>query len=722
MPDHEIQAFTKGVYNFVSDEIIPFDAAQDENNWFTQDGRIKLIPGRLRIGTEGVVGNIQGEIFGYKVDGTRIHWRKTGTKIQYFDGTTWQDVVTGLTASADYVFSNYSSLAGTFTFAFGVDGIFKMHNANPGSYNAMYDTSQNFKGFAFIDRGRTILWNRPEDKTGLYGSYIDRQDSTVYTSVSAEVLGTGNGSTTAFSGSLAFRANIQANCFGVQIFAQMGATKTITGISAAGNASVTTSTAHGLSLGQYVLFQGVVGMTQINNLIGKVTSTPSGSVFTVNIDSTGFTAYSSAGTVGQVETFKDNYLGILTGDQGSTGTINYITGAWAITILVAPPTNSNNIQAAYQWECSNQKGVTDFTKSATRVAGQGFVFPQDEGGDAIQTVLIGQDGAYYSLKSQSAYQLALSDDDTTGTNLVYRRNIGVPSPRAAVSTNKGIVFINTSNPEKPELTILQRNPISNNVEPLVLLPQFKFANYVYDDASMYTWDRYTILACKSQNVSANDKILLLDLAALVVDITSYNARTFTTDAGNLYAGSSITQTSYQLYNGFDDDGLPIDNFWISKGENLIPNIRPSIKRPIPHGLKKVRKLRLKGRIDANQRYEVYISYDDAGFQLVGTIRGDGTYVDNMQPQAIGANFIGESQIGGDISSTIYPYFTELKLKAPKFRKRTIKFVAKRIGYVDIENTVDHNITVFEDRIPKRFRQKQNVSLDGTTDDLSTPAY
>lgn len=630
MPDHEIPYFKSGVHNLLVDENIPSDAAQDESNWITQDGRLKLVAGRFRIGTEGAQGSIQGEIFGYKVDGSKVHWRKTSAgKIQYYNGTAWTDVVTGLSLTADYKFANYASLAGSFTFAFGIDGIYKFHNANPGSYCSMYASAKNFKGYAFIDKGRACLWNTPTDKTGLYGSWIDRQDATVYTTVAGEA-------TTSLTGTLAFKAGAATrNCFGVTI--------TLTG---------------------------------------------TGEVYT------------------------DNYLGVLTGSLGGTGTINYITGAYTMS-------NAGVGTAGYQWEDSNAKGVTDFTKSATRLAGEGFIVRQDEGGDAILTVLIGQDGAYYSLKSQSAYQFTLDVADTNPTNVVYRRNIGVPSLRAGVATNKGIVFLNNANPAKPELTILQRNPISNFVEPIIIFPQFKFANYVYDDCTIDTWERYTILFCKSANATNNDTILLCDLAQGSVDITAYNGRTCATDAGNLYIGSSVTQTIYELYNGFDDDTLAIQNFWTSQGSTLRP---VKVRRIFPNALKKERKLRLRGRIDANQNYSVYISYDDAGFQLVGTIRGDGPYVDYTQPQEIGGHFVGQSQVGGDVTTTVYPYHTELKLKSPKFRKRTIQIIANAIGYVDIDLMGDHNIMVFEDRLPKRFRQEQNVSLDGTQHDLATPQY
>ncbi len=75
-----------------------------------------------------------------------------------------------------------------------------------------------------------------------------------------------------------------------------------------------------------------------------------------------------------------------------------------------------------------------------------------------------------------------------------------------------------------------------------------------------------------------------------------------------------------------------------------------------------------------------------------------------------------------VLTNVFPYFTELKLKAPKFRVRQYKFVAKGIGYVDIEYMADHAITAFESKLPSRFRQKQNVSLDGQSTDQPLPSY
>ena len=628
MENKEIQLFRSGTHNLLDNEIIPSDSAQDSQNWYTQDGKIKLVNGKVIVGASGVAGKVTGLHFGYKVNGTKVMYRKIGTKIQYLNGTTWTDIVTGLTSTADYSFTNYSSLAGSFTYAFGIDGIYKFNNASLPSYNSMYNSAKNFKGKAFIDKGRSILWDRTEDKTGLYGSWIDSQKTVsggtgVYTAVSGEAIAD------VASGTLAFKAGgATRNCFAVTI-----------------------------------------------------TDTSSGEVFT------------------------DNYLGVLTGSLGSTGTINYITGAFTITGQSGAGT------ASYQWEDSNVRGVTDFSKSATRQAGEGFLFPQDEGGDAILNILIGTDG-YYSMKSQSSYLLQLDAADTNATNKVYRKELGIPSYRASVSTGKGIVFINTANPEKPEMTILQRNVYGDFLEPAILFPHFKFANYTYNDCTIDVYERYILVACKSSGATNNDTILLCDIVNNTVDITKYSGRCFARDSGTLYMGSSVTESVYNLYNGYDDDGFTIDNYWTGKDEAWGSNI-----------LKKHRKLRLKGNIDPRQSYEVYINYDASGNQLVGTVLGTGSYVDYSSPQTVGANMIGDAQIGGDDISNIYPYFLELKLKkVPKFRKRSVTFKALGLGYVDIDTVIDIEIETYQNKIPSRYREKQNVSIDGATNNLDNPQY
>jgi len=622
MQDHIVEKFTKGIHNLLPDEVIPKEAFRNGKNWLHVDGHVELIRGRSVVGQDGSFGKCLNNWFGSKADGTPVHYRKIDTKIQYYNTSTnlWVDVVTGLNDSYDIKFQNYASLAGNFVFATGYDGIFKFVTANPDSYISLYNSSKNFKGFGTIDKGRMLLSSCEHDKTGLYGSYIDAQDSAVYTTITNEVLATGDGVLTSFSGTLAFKAGgATRNCFGI----------------------------------------------------------------TIDQNPAGITA-------------KDNYLGIITG-TGVSGTINYVTGAWTL-VFTAPVANLTQIRATYQYEDSNEKGITDFTKSSPRQASQGFVLRQDEGGDAILNCLVGIDGNYYSMKKFSIYRYSPDDTDTKPLNEVYRKDVGIPNWACCISTKQGIVFVDTSKPDKPYLTILEKDPLGSDLIPKVVCAQFAFENYNYDSGWMESWGKYVVIACKTNGALSNDTLLVCDVAGQTVDITSYGMYSLSKSRGVLYGGAEITQNVYKLFDGWDDDNYKNDNFLETKGERMDSE-----------NLKKVRRLRLSGRIAKDQYYDIYADFDDSGYQLVGRVSGTGTYVDFTGGSVmVGSTMVGEEAVGGGISglgTPTYKYFIELKFKTPKFRKRNLKFVAGGFGFVSIAYTMDHDIMTFEPRIPKKYRTK-----------------
>jgi len=619
----DIEGFGSGTHNLLSDELIPNDAASDSLGWLTKDGKIELMYGRQAQGTEGTAGKVWAQHTGYKTDGTSVFFRKiwdgTEGRVQYLDGDTWTDVITGL-ANSDITFANYASLSGNYVYIGSPqDGLFKIVTANPGSYADVYDSTKNFKGHFFIDKGRAIMWNTTTDSSGLYGSYIDAQDSDVYTTVSSEAI------TAVESGTLAFKAGGSTRtCFGVQI-----------------------------------------------------TDTSSGEVFT------------------------DNYDGTLTGDSGGTGTINYMTGAFTITGQTGAGT------ADYQWEDSNANGVTDFSKSATRLAGEGFVVRQDAGGDSIK-VVIPYDGSYFSFKENSVYQFTLDNADTNPTNELIRTDVGVETLRAAVGTSAGIMYLNTGNPSRPMLNILQRNPVGDNFVTVPYFPQFKFQKYGYSQVSLAAWDKYIVVACTEDSVN-NNRMLLCDMQEKTVDVAPYAASCFNKDDGFLYAGDPLAQTSYEMFTGFDDMGLKVNNYWDSKGDLLGTK-----------ALKKTKNFIFRGQIDPAQKIEVLVSTDSGDFQLVGTILGSGNYVDYSSTYAIGTDFIGNGTVGGDDELAVYDFIMKIKLRLGKFRKRKVRLRATEFGYCAIQQMTDFDIWEYEDKLPKQYREKQNVSLNGATTDLAEP--
>jgi len=618
---------TKGLWQGIhtvprSTEDIPPQSASDSSGWLSTDNSIELMRGRTLVGAELTDnGSVQGHWYWYKADGTTVHFRKINTKIQYYNTTTglWVDIITGLTSWAEYTFSPYQSLAGAFMYVTGIDGIYKICTASPWDYASMYDSTKNFKGKSIIATGRMIMWDVKAwtvnfDKTGLYGSRIDAQNSTVYTTVSAEVI-----ADTA-SGTLAFKAwDAKRTCFWVTI-----------------------------------------------------TDTSSGEVFT------------------------DNYSGVLTGTLWGTGTINYMTGAFTTS-------QSGAGTADYQWEMTNNKWVTDFTKTATRLAAEWFTFRQDEWGDAIQKVTV-HDGSYYSLKQRSVYKLTIDSTDLIATNIVFRKDIGMQYWRSSVTTGKGIIFMDTANREKPQLTILTPNAIGDNLEPVVLAKQFDFSNYEWDMCAMGTFGEYIVFSGRTPSNSTNDTLFFYNFRIGTIDILPYFAKTILEIEGRLYIGDTTTENVYEILSGFDDDNQEIVNYWIS-GDDLFWTTR----------LKKVKRFRIKWLITPSQKLEVYVNYDDSSFTQIGTILGNWEYVSSdSNPYTIWANGIGTSIIGGESSWEDWNiYFTEFHLSQGKFRKRRIKLVASGVWYVSVNSYQDFKIMLFEDRLPKPNRQKQNVSLDWT---------
>lgn len=629
MRNYTLNRLASGTHNRLPNYEIPADSAQDSLNWVTIDGAITIATGKQILGAEGASGECRNLWFGTRNDGTKVLYAKYGDKIGYWNGTTLATIVSGLTVNADYSFQNYTSLAGNFTYATGIDGIYKFHNASLGSHVALYDGAKNYKGYCLIDKARMYMVGLTNDPTGIYGSKIDPQGAN-YTTVTSETMGTGNGTQTTFTGTLAFKGgNPNSTCFGLRI-------------------------------------------TQ-----GANSST-------------------------------DNYNGAILGSNITVGTINYVTGAFSITFTTPPP-NLQVISVTYQHENPNVGGLTDFTKSATRLASEGFIIRQDEGGDAIQKVVVGIDGAYYSIKKSSVYRLSIDDTDTKFSNEVFRKDLGMPYYQMAISAGMGIVFMNTANPDKPELTLLDKNPLGDTLIPSTLFPHYKFENYVYDQGVLDTWGRYIVIACRKPSSLTNDVLLLCDKVENTVMATSYGMKCLAKDGGLLYGGSALTQTIWQLFRDYDDDDYVPENYYKTRSENYKLD-----------SLKKVRSYIFQGNIDKDQQIEVSAGYDDTEPTIIGTIRGDGEYVDKTNPSVVGGGPVGSQPIGGSPSNTVYPYQVEIKAKVPKFDVRTLSFRVLSLGYASVNYVQDHDILTFENKIGKRYRLKQNVSLDGKTTNKDTP--
>lgn len=228
-----VREWKSGLITNVEAYSLPEDAASDSFNWLTEGDKITLRRGYSVVGT--AIAGVN------KVTGLSIPRRSTGTtqpfytydrKLMYYNSATSDWVEVGSNnfpagaSGEDIAFAPYTSLAGYQLFLGSPNSsLYKIMIANPGSISDVYNSSKNFKGYLKMGNGRSFLWNTKVssssssgDTTNLNGSWIDAQDSTVYTTVAAEAYGTGDGAQTTFTGTLAFKGGgSRRTCFAVTI-------------------------------------------------------------------------------------------------------------------------------------------------------------------------------------------------------------------------------------------------------------------------------------------------------------------------------------------------------------------------------------------------------------------------------------------------------------------------------------------------------------------------
>lgn len=187
----------------------------DSLNWVTSKEKdsIELRRGYTRLGlTDAGLGKVTGMGVGLDYDGNEVLFLSYGRKLKYYD-TVADDMVeigTDTLPSAadgeDVWFEPYQALGGAFIFAGSPNSsIYKIPVANPGSAKDQVVNNYRFNTF-HIGQNRSFAGQRNGtvsgniDKTGLYLSYIDKDQLSDFTQVTGEAL---SGSGASYSGTLA---------------------------------------------------------------------------------------------------------------------------------------------------------------------------------------------------------------------------------------------------------------------------------------------------------------------------------------------------------------------------------------------------------------------------------------------------------------------------------------------------------------------------------------
>lgn len=604
-----VRVFDKGIVDLIGDEKIPQAASSNSRNFLDLGDRIELVRGQPLLGTENVdVGFVTGLGTVRDVEGNEYLYKGFLTNLARYDATdgSWDNIKTDLTTGEDISFAQYRTPAGSMLwFNTKKEGPFRINAANPDTIVNFYNAAKNYHGYIAIQDNRMFLWLNEGNETVLYLSYIDNDYP--YTAVTNESVGTGDGSDTTFSGTLAH---------------------------------------------PYV----------VGRSLSIVCSSPS-------------------------VTLTDDGNGLLTGTGGS-GTINYSTGAWAVTYDVAPVLAATIIATAYDYENPTSEGVADFTYSATRLAGQGDFQFQAQGSDEIQTVLP-YDGEFYVLHERSIWLLDLTDDDTQATNKIYREGTGIPNWRAACATGDGIYYIDDSDDENKVARLLSYDNTSTKVLPTSKSANIDLNSFNFDDSACIEFGDYIVWAAKENDAESNNTLLLYNKEWDLWSKIDGLFRCFAIFNGKLYGGSSVDNNVYQIFSGFDE----IIGNWESKDWDLDEE-----------ELKKCKKFVVEGEMAESQELLVDVSFDEGDWQRLGTITGDGEYIQTGSESYYGADMYGVDGYGGDGDSvTARRYMREFKLGSTKFLRVKVRLRTEAVGYLNVKQFIYKDVRSKGYKLPSMFR-------------------
>lgn len=405
------------------------------------------------------------------------------------------------------------------------------------------------------------------------------------------------------------------------------------------------------------------------------------------------------------ESFNDDKNGNLLGSLGGTGTINYATGAYSVTFAGV---TGGAVTADYYTEDASTNGIADFTKSTPRIAGEGFIVRQDDGGP-FQSIAV-FNSIYYCLHTLKTWAFGLSDDDATATNKTYRERVGIPNWRSAVETGDGVYFIDDTAENNPRIRVLSfGDAAATEVIPSSISNNLNLSGYLFDKSGGKEWGDYIVWFCRTSNSPVNNRLIAYNRIWNSLDFLPYYASSLENYNGTLVCGDSLSNNAYELFSGLDDDESTIENYWEGAAEDM----------ELP-GMKKSKKVVLEGGVGPDQGIRVYVSTDKGAFVEIGAgpataawptgtpaIYGGGAYVDRAQRVDVGAPTVGRTEVGG--GSTLldgieaYHYKREFSLNQDRFERAKIRYVAVGIGYASISLQQWKDIRHKSNKSPQKYR-------------------
>lgn len=682
--------------------------AQDSLNWITGwNPELKAADNlQLRLGsalltkTRLGAGKINALSVGQDTTGKEWVFFAAGGQFYYFNTSTNDLQIVGngtLPATEDMTLEFYQDLFGPYMYSGSQNsGINVISVAN----KQMVSTGAgNVTGYLTIRQNFGWMWNwlnsvtKLVDTNDLNQSQPD-QVSVIDASISNPQGSTGvsgNGVLKTFSGTLANFSNL---AFTVQIGAPINSSPVTSFTIPAGspfaasfNISIIYTGPITFSEGDFVVIQGSNFEIQLNDCIGIVESVSANAIavnfllLPASLINNTYTPTSA--TLSKLEMFEDDGNGNLKSTLGDTGTINYVNGAFTINTQVPIPNGLNIDSIAF----TGIPGVIDFQPG----------FWQQFGGQLKAVKFFANQ--LYEFHEINTWLLTLgysSQTSASGTQQMYRQNMGAPFFRSAYEKGDGILFLDNTMQNNPHFRELQISDFNNAVEPDDLSADLDLSQNNFSQCLVGSIGNYDFLSCQSINNAIakgyNDTCYLRNNISGMWDKTDFRVACMDSYNGTILAGDTISQNIFQLFVNVDDDGSPINNQWTGGLMNLNMS-----------GLKRFYYFLIDIYIGISQTFNIYLQFDTGAFVLIGTVNGTDSDVDRNDSVVIGQGLSGNNVIGGAGNGQIFGYRCRRQINwvsdlfeyiAPKFQ--CTKFGALQVnefGFMSIRQKPQRVLTI-----------------------------
>ena len=344
----------------------------------------------------------------------------------------------------------------------------------------------------------------------------------------------------------------------------------------------------------------------------------------------------------------------------------------------------------------------DFTYSATRVAGEGNIFRQDDGGP-VQTIESYGDEEY-CIHTDKTWVITITVDDTNATNVIYRERVGISSFRGAVPTANGIYYIDDSDKANPQIRLLTIPYGMDKVIPVSISKARAYKNkkvgidlsgYYFDKACGIEYEDYIVFSIRTLVSTQNNTFLLYNKTQGSFDLLNYWASCLAVSSGDLLGGDPVENNVIQFFSNYSDESADITNYWEGNKDDLDWS-----------GEKKLKRLIIKGKIGIEQSIKISVYLDDATAIELGTISGSSSSVTGAGIAVVGRTTIGRHEIGGGGSGTDYAEFiSEINVAnlIGKFNDLKLRIEATDLGVAEISEIIYKDYRIKSQKLISRFR-------------------